>query len=211
MKFKYIYIDEIGDLGTKQRSSKFLILTALVIDNPRELDRIIKNMRRNKFKKELKKANEIKANSSSPAIILYMLKKLNSVSGIKVYYIVLDKSKIYNNYLRSDKHKLYNFVAGKLAKNINLNDTNFEIKIDKSKGNLFLQEDFNKYFDKSLKENCEGVICKIEHSYSHSWSGLQFADIPAWSCFQKFEYDNEDFINELTIEQEVYQVWKKLD
>ena len=53
MKFKYMYIDESGDLGTKQGSSKFLVLSALVVDDPRELDRIIKNMRRNKFKKEL--------------------------------------------------------------------------------------------------------------------------------------------------------------
>src|SRR3989338_10061886 len=126
MKFKYMYIDESGDLGTKLNSSKFLVLAALVIDDPKELDRIIKNMRRNKFKKELRKANEIKANRSSGEVISYMLKKLNSVSGIKVYYIVLDKSKIYSDYLRSDKHKLYNFVAGKLANNINLNDTNFD-------------------------------------------------------------------------------------
>ena len=211
MKFKYMYIDESGDLGTKAGSSKFLILAALVVENPKDLDRIIKNMRRHKFKKELKKADEIKANKSSADVIYYMLKKLNSVKGVKVYYVVLDKSKIYSNYLRSDKHKLYNFVAGKLAKNINLSDTNFEIKIDKSKGNLFLQEDFNDYFNKSLKENCGDVVFKIEHSYSHSWSGLQFADILAWSCFQKFEFNNESFINELTIEQEVYQIWKKLD
>ena len=206
-----MYIDESGDLGTRLKSSKFLILAALVVDNPKELDRIIKNMRRNKFKKELRKASEIKANKSSHEVIFYVLKKLNSVSGVKVYYIVLDKSKIYSNYLVGDKHKLYNFVAGKLAKNINLNDTNFDIRIDKSKGNLFLQEDFNGYFEKYLREGSDEVKCKIEHSYSHAWSGLQFADILAWSCFQKFEYGNEDFINELTIEQEVYQIWKKLD
>ena len=55
MKFRYIYIDESGDLGTKEGSSHFLILTALIVDKPEELNRIIKNMRRNKFKKELKK------------------------------------------------------------------------------------------------------------------------------------------------------------
>ncbi|MCR4327790.1 MAG: DUF3800 domain-containing protein [Nanoarchaeota archaeon] len=210
MKFKYVYIDESGDLGTKGGSSKFLILSALVVDNPADLERIIKNMRRNKFKKELRKASEIKANKSSSEVIVYMLKKLNELSGTKVYYIVLDKSKIYSNYLKKDKHKLYNFVAGKLARNMNFNDTNFEIKIDKSKGNLFLQEDFNKYFENHLKENCEGIKCKIEHSWSHSWGGLQFADVLAWSCFQKFEYNNENFVNELEIEQEVCQVWKKL-
>lgn len=206
-----MYIDESGDLGTKYGSSRFLVLAALIVDNPKDLDRIIKKIRRGKFKKELKKANEIKANSSSAEIITYMLSKLNSVAGAKVYYVVLDKSKLYSSYLKSDKHKLYNFVAGRLAKHINFDDIRFEIRIDRSKGNLFLQEDFNKYFIKFLKENCKSVDCKIEHSYSHAWSGLQFADILAWSCFQKFEFDSEGFVDTLTIEQEVYQVWKKLD
>ena len=211
MKFKYMYIDESGDLGTKQASTKFLILSALMVNNPQELDRVIKNMRRNKFKKELKKANEIKANSSSPEVILYMLRKLNGVSGAKVYHIILDKSKLYSNYLKEEKHKLYNFIAGKLAKNISFDDCKLEIRIDKSKGNLFLQEDFNGYFKKKLEEGSLYTTCTIEHSYSHSWSGLQFADILAWSCFQKFEYGNEAYLNEVHIEQDVYQIWKKID
>ena len=211
MKFKYLYIDESGDLGTKQSSTRFLILTALMVDNPQELDRIIKNMRRNKFKRELNKASEIKANSSSADIIIYMLKKLNEVSGAKIYHIVLDKSKLYSDYLKEKKHKLYNFIAGKLASNLALDDCRFDIRIDKSKGNLFLQEDFNGYFKKRLEEGSPNSICKIEHSYSHAWSGLQFADILAWSCFQKFEYGNEGYLNEIKIEQEVYQIWKKVE
>ena len=207
--FKYIYIDESGDLGTKQGSSKFLILSALIVNNPQFLDRIIKNMRRNKFKKELRKAYEIKANKSSKIIILYMLKRLNEVKDSKIYYIVLDKSKLYSEYLKKEKHKLYNFVAGKLAQNIGFDNADIEIKIDKSKGNLFLQEDFNKYFEDKLKEKCFNLKCKIEHSYSHSWAGLQFADVLAWACFQKFEYNNEEYLNEIKIEQEIYQIWKK--
>lgn len=211
MKFKYLYIDESGDLGTKPNSTKFLILTALVVDNPQELDRIIKNMRRNKFKKELKKANEIKANSSSAKVIFHMLKKLNGISGAKIYHIVLDKSRLYSNYLREEKHKLYNFIAGKLARNLSFADCKLDIRIDKSKGNLFLQEDFNGYFKKKLEEGSFDITCTIEHSYSHAWSGLQFADILAWSCFQKFEYGNEEYLNQISLEQEVYQIWKKAE
>ena len=208
---KYIYIDESGDLGTREGSSKFIILSALVVNDSMDLDRIIKNMRRNKFKKELKKASEIKANKSSYAVIMYMLDKLNLVPGVKIYYIVLDKSKLYSNYLKEEKHKLYNFVAGKLAQNIIIDNSDCEIKIDRSKGSLFLQEDFNSYFERKLKEGSKNIKCKIEHSYSHSWSGLQFADILAWSCFQKFEYGNEEYIKELKIEQEIYQIWKKAE
>ena len=211
MNFRYAYIDESGDLGTKEGSSKFLILTALIVHDPLDLSRIIKNMRRNKFKKELRKATEIKANKSSDNVIRYMLNKLNSIRYAKIHHIVLDKSRLYSEYLKSDKHKLYNFIAGKLASSLIMEDCKVQIKIDKSKGNLFLQEDFNDYFEKKLKEKSKNVECKIEHSYSHSWSGLQFADILAWACFQKFEYNNESFLNELTIEQEINQIWKKIE
>jgi len=203
-----MYIDESGDLGFKKGCSKFIVISALVVDDSRELDRIIKNMRRGKFKKELKKANEIKANKSSTRVISYMLKKLNSVSEAKIFHIVLEKRKVFSGYLKNDKHKLYNFVAGKLARNILMSNINIDMKIDKSKGNILLRKDFDEYFKKKLKEGCDYVECKIEHSYSHSWSGLQFADVIAWSCFQKFEQDDNSYLEALNIEQEFYTVWK---
>ena len=201
----HIYIDESGDLGEK--GSKYMVLAALLVEEPRCLDRIIKNMRRNKFKKELRKAIEIKADKSSDVIIKHMLHKLNVVKGAKVFYIVLEKKKIFSDFLKNDKHKLYNYVAGKLAKNIPLANMDIHIKIDKSKGKQMLREDFNGYFIKCLTEKSSTIKPVIEHSYSHSWSGLQFADILAWSCFQKFEHNNSMYIDLVKIDQEVYHVW----
>jgi hypothetical protein len=205
LMLKYIYIDESGDLGTG--GSNYLVLSALLVNKPKELDRIIKNMRRNKFKKELKKASEIKANSSSDEVRRHMLLKLNETADTKIFYIVLEKKKLYSKYLRDNKHKLYNYVAGKLARQIILNDLDVEIKIDKSKGKQLLREDFNNHFLKNLNEKSKVRKATIEHSYSHSWSGLQFADMLAWACFQKFEHNNSEFVELLEIDQEVYLVW----
>ncbi len=203
--YKYIYIDESGDLGLK--GSEYLVLAALLVDDYSCLDRIIKNMRRNKFKKELKKAYEIKANKSSREVIKHMLCRLNEVKNARVFYVVLEKKKILSEYLRNNKDKLYNYVAGKLARNLSLGGAGAEIRIDKSKGKQLLQHDFNDYFLKNvILKNLKPRIT-IHHSYSHSWSGLQFADILAWSCFQKFEHSNSEFVDLLKIEQEVYHVW----
>lgn len=201
----YMYIDESGDLGEK--GSRYMILAALLVEEPKNLDRIIKNMRRHKFKKELRKAVEIKADKSSDAVIRYTLQKLNDVKGAKIFYIVLEKKKLFSDFLKNDKHKLYNYVAGKLAKNILLANMDIHIKIDKSKGKQMLREDFNGYFTKCLTEKSTAIKATIEHSYSHSWSGLQFADILAWSCFQKFEHNNSDYVDLVKIDQEVYHVW----
>ena len=189
------------------RGSRYLVLSALFIEDYQPLDRIIKNMRRNKFRKELRKACEIKANKSSTAVRKYMLAKLNDVQEAKVFYVVLEKKKLYSDYLMDNKDKLYNYVAGKLAKNIILEDINVEIYIDKSKGKQLLREDFNNYFMQKLREESQHKKATIQHSYSHAWSGLQFADMLAWSCFQKFERENSEYIDLITIPQEVYHVW----
>lgn len=205
---KYMFIDESGDLGFRKGSSKFLIISALIVDNPKQLDRIIKNMRRYSFRKELVKTNEIKANKSSKKIKIHMLQKLNFVDGAKVFHLILEKRKVNSSLFLNEKHILYNYLAGKLARNILFDNVDFEIKIDKSKGTLFLQKEFNKHFKKMLRISCRGLKCKIEHRYSHKWSGLQFADVLAWSCFRKFESNQEEYINQLNIEQEFYQIWK---
>ena len=207
MKFKYMYIDESGDLGFSEGSSKFIVISALVVDDYRELDKIIKNMRRNKFKKQLSKMNELKAYKLHEFIKFYMLGKLNLVSNVKIFHVILEKKKVFSDYLKNDKHKLYNFIAGKLAKNILMGDIDIDIKIDKSKGNIFLQKDFNNYFKRKLEECSDIIKCKIEHSYSHSWSGLQFADLLAWCCFQKFEKEDSSYLERLSIEQEFYTIW----
>lgn len=201
----YIFIDESGDLGSQ---SKYLILSALVVKSPDKLDRIIKNMRRYKFKKHLVKFNEIKANRSSPELIKYMLTKLNDLNDAKVFFIILEKEKCHSDFLNSNKHKLYNFVAGKLATNINLDDGDVIVRIDKSKGKQVLRDDFNQYFERLLKENsCVGKV-KIHHSYSHAWAGLQFADVLSWSAFQKMEHSNSEYIDVLKIRTEAYEMWR---
>ncbi len=202
----YMYIDESGDLGVKDGCSKYLVISALLVKEPAKLDRIVKNMRRNKFKKELKKANEIKANKSSKRLIKHMLRELNEIKDKKVFHIIFDKKKLYSEFLRNNKHKQYNFIAGKLARNIVLEEVDVKVRIDKSKGKQLLREDFNKYFEKNLREKSSIHKIEIFHSYSHAWAGLQFADILAWSAYQKVCFNNPEYI-ELIDDQEAYSMW----
>lgn len=205
-----MFIDESGDLGLEFRkdSSKFLIISVLIIDEPKELKKIIKNMRRYSFRRKLKNAKEIKANKSSKLLKIHILEKLNSVKGAKVFYMILEKKKVNSDLFLNNKNVLYNYVASRLAKNILFDDTDFEIIIDKSKGTLFLQKEFNRVFKKMLRRDCNNLQCNIKHRYSHNFEGLQFADILAWSCFRKFEKNQEEYLNKLNIEQEFYQIWK---
>lgn len=202
----YLYIDESGDPGL--RGSKYLLMAALLVKDFRPLDRIIKNMRRNKFKKELSKVNEIKGNKSSIEVRTHVLKELNKIEDSQIFCAVMNKSFLYSEFLIDDKHKLYNYVAGHLAGLIEIKG-HVEIRIDKSKGKQILRDDFDNYFRDKIIHNSEIGNIRIYHSYSHAWSGLQFADIIAWSYFQKFENKNGLYVDLIDIKHNVSKVWNK--
>jgi hypothetical protein len=202
----YMYIDESGDLGLSKNSSKFLVITALLVKDPAYLDRIIKNMRRNKFKKQLKVFHELKANKLKDEIIIHALSHLSQIKDLQIYHIVLEKSKVHSKFLLTNKHKLYNYVAGKLAKTIILEHVDVEVRIDKSKGKQALQEDFNQYFENCLRQNSSVRKIKVFHSYSQSWSGLQFADLLCYAAYKKIELGITVF-SDIVPNQEVFLCW----
>ena len=109
--------------------------------------------------------------------------------------------------MQNNKHKLYNFVAGKLAKNLPLDDRKTVIRVDRSKDKQILREDFNNYFIRNLPSNVNPRNVEIHHSWSHSWHGLQITDLLAWAMFQKFEHRNDEYVDLIEIAQEVYQTW----
>lgn len=201
-----MYIDESGDLGLN--GSNYLIIVALLIKDFRPLDRIIKNMRRNKFKKELSKVNEIKGNKSSFEVRIHMLKELNKIDNSKILAAVLNKTNLHSEFLINDKNMLYNYVAGYLTHQIKING-HLEVRIDKSKGKQMLRDDFDHYFRAKISNNSIIKNIKIYHSYSHAWSGLQFADMIAWSFFQKYEHKNSLYTNIIDINCFISKIWNK--
>ncbi len=200
-----MYIDESGDLG--EAGSKYIIISALIVRDFNPLDRLIKNMRRHKFKKELKKAKEIKANKSSKAIRYHMMNKLDGVEFKTIKCIVLNKEKMYGRFTVDDKHKLYDYITGKLAEYLKLPKAHVVARIDKSKGKQILRDNFDRYFTRKLKNYSFVNRVDVHHSYSHSWSGLQFADMIAWACFQKYEHEDTSYIDQIE-NIEIYEIWK---
>lgn len=184
---KFLFIDESGDLG--ENGTEYFIITGILTENENKLEKIIKNMRRNKFKKKLSEINELKGTSCSPDIIKYLIKKLNK-TDTKIYCIVINKNKYQ---LNIDKNYLYDYFSGLLAEQI---DVNFDltIRIDRSKAKSEHMRNFNKYFEKRLNTDKKYDV-KIFRSYSHGWNCLQIVDIIAWSFFQKFERKNPEFVD----------------
>lgn len=205
----YIYIDESGDLGDGKGSSAYFVIAALKVIDFVPLDRIIKKARRYKFRKELCKANEIKANKSSPEIREYLLKELSKIRESEAFFMTILKREMPDAYSLKDKHLFYNLIAERLAEKIDIKASNLEIRIDRSKGKQYLQKDLDSHFKRGLIKN--SLVGKVEifHSYSHIWAGLQFADLLAWSQFQNVEYHNFSYMDALKIPWKVFWIKKQ--
>lgn len=206
MKEVYIFIDESGDLGDD--GSKYFIITAIWTEKSELFDRLIKNIRRFKFRKVLRKVNEIKANSSSHELREHILKKFNEIDGIKGHAIILEKKKVFSKYLKDDKHKLYNYVCGVLASTMTFESKHLVVRIDRSKGKQALRDDFDGYIIRKCTENDINRRVEVYHSWSHAWSGLQIVDFISWAVFQKFEYNNDYYHKLIEKKINIYFLWE---
>ena len=184
----YIYIDESGELA---KQSDYFVFGAIITNNPKELDNIIKKTRKN-YRKQLGSSSEIKGYTTDDYIIKKILKKLNN-TDCKVAGVILDKKNIHKMHHSYDYNILYDTVASKLAQIININNST-SIIVDKCKNKKEEINNFNKQFTSNLN-NSKNHSVDIKHTNSIHYKGLQMADIIAWSIFQSVERNNSEFID----------------
>ncbi len=200
---KYIYIDESGDLGRKYSSSKYFVIGAIIVENPKYLNRIIKDAR-NRYKKYVCKNPEIKGNNTPNFIIKKILGKINNID-YEVFVIFLDKQNLFNIPNCYNNQELYDNLASKLARNILINSPTCII-VDKSKNKQQEIDNFNEKFLSNINNACNHNVT-IRHANSIRYNGLQIVDLVVWSVFQSLEYDNFEFVDliENIIISEVYK------
>ena len=168
--------------------SKYFIILGILIKDERELEKIIKNLRRNKFKKQLANVHEIKGTNCYSKVIKQILRKLNKLNA-KIYCVVLDKEKFHIK----TKNSSYDYMAGLIAERIDIN-ASLIVRVDKSKTKYEDINNFNELFrEKQQIDNKFNV--EIHHNYSHKHESLQVVDVITWSFFQKFERNNSEFVD----------------
>lgn len=183
-----IYIDESGDLGN---DSRYFIITALIVNDGKTLNRIIRKINRT-YRKQIGDSNEIKGVRTPNHIKKKIFKKLNNNDYI-VYSIIFDKIDRYLLKHNYSNNQLYDLIAFRLANMITINH-NTDIFIDKSKAKKQEIEEFNKKFIENLNNPKEYKLT-IKHANSIHYKGLQIVDLISWSIFQKYENNNDEFNN----------------
>ncbi|MDP2683746.1 MAG: DUF3800 domain-containing protein [bacterium] len=202
----YIFLDESGDLGFSDKSSRWFILTMALTNHHRPIEKCVKKVHRG-LKKKYKKVGELHAYHSDLITRKRVLRLLSEVNDLNVLCIVLNKKKVHVD-LQNQKNYLYNYTANILldrlhTKKILPGSIKIDIFIDQRETNKFLKKNFVDYLTKNLaKWNNSGFNIKIKPS--HTEKCLQAVDFISWAIFRKYErndYEYYELIKDKVIEE----------
>jgi hypothetical protein len=191
----YIFLDESGDLGFGERSSCWFVLTIVLTNNHRKVEKCVKKVH-GELKKKFKKIKELHAYHADATTRRKILKRLSEVYDLQVHCIILNKKKVHVD-LKNQKNYLYNYTANILLdrlynKKSFKNDDQVLICIDQRETNKFLKKNFEDYLTNSLaKKGGNGFKIKIKPS--HTEKCLQAVDFISWAIFRKYEYSDDEY------------------
>lgn len=191
----YIFLDESGDLGFSERSSRWFILTIVLTHNHRKVEKCVKKVHAG-LKKKFKRVKELHAYRADSITKKRILKQLSEVDDIEIHCVILNKKKVYID-LRNQKNYLYNYTANILLDRL-YNKKNFKnddqvlICIDQRETNKFLKKNFESYLTNSLAKRGDSKF-KIKIKPSHTEKCLQAVDFISWAIFKKYEKNDYEY------------------
>ena len=202
----YIFLDESGDLGFKETSSKWFLFTIAITNNRRALEKVIKNARKGLLKKH-KGVSELHAYHTHEITRKKVLSGLSNIDDLKIFCTVLNKKKVYVD-LQNQKNYLYNYTANILLDRMHSRDIidltePIHLCVDRKDTNKNIRNNFERYIERSLREKRIGNIT-MESKASHDDKCLQAVDFLSWAIFRKYEkgdYEYYEIIKSKIIEE----------
>lgn len=191
----YIFLDESGDLGFKETSSRWFLFTIAMTSERRTMERVVKKVWR-PLKKKHKRLGELHASHEKDSLRKTMLKALSKVDDLKVLCVILNKQKVYVD-LQNQKNHLYNFTANILldrlhTKGVLLKGEPIDLYIDRKDTKKQLRENFLSYLTTSMHNRRKESFSVVLHT-SHENKSLQAVDFISWALFRKYEHGDYEF------------------
>lgn len=191
----FIFIDESGDLGSRKGSSRYFLLAAVIADDPKPLEKIIKRIRRGLQKKK-RKVKELHAYHTQPSVRKKLLSRLNKIPNLRIILFAYNKKENLRGLSQEDFYfKCAQDVVSAIFHETDKNTTDNIIII-------FDKKDSNKF---SSKRFITELHQKITHKFSSKFSislvasnlhkGLQIADFVSWAAFRFYEKEDGEYIN----------------
>lgn len=206
---KYIFLDESGELGFGEKSTKYFIISLLSCDESElySLRRIIKKVRQKIVKKKIKKYPELKGNNSTDKVRLDVLSRFMQTKS-EIFVIILEKSKVYE-YLKDKKSKLYNYISNLILNECSFDDKYVCLVVDRSKSNRSLRDDFDNYIRRTLSNKNTINKLTIKHENSQNEACLQVLDFISRAIFRNYEHKDPSFLeiikDKIVIKKKIFQ------
>jgi hypothetical protein len=186
----YVYLDESGDLGFQQGSTRYFTIAYDVVDTPFPFIRCVRKVKK-KF--NIPRDVELKG-STTRAIIKEDLLSRFSKLDIEIHSITVKKANVEPK-LRRDTNILYNYMVGlSLIERILKEPRNAKviINVDRRVISITSGFKFNEYL--RYKTWYEGqrhdIDLKINHLDSHGDYAIQGIDVICNSIFKKYSSNN---------------------
>jgi len=191
----YVYLDESGDLGFAQGSTKYFTIAFVAMENPVPFRRCVKKV---KVKYHIPRNVELKGNTTRKTIkedLLYEFAKLD----IEVHAITVRKTNV-DPKLQKDTNILYNYMVGLSLVERMLEeprDARVAINVDRRITSVTSGFNFNQYLRYKIwyEKERRDIDLNIHHLDSHQAYAIQGIDIICNSIFRKYNSNNYKLFN----------------
>jgi hypothetical protein len=172
VNYRYVAVDESGDLGFSEKASNFFVLSVFLYDDTFLSRKIRKFIQKLNHTKNNKKITLLHARNDSDKIKLKMVKFLNGLE-YKSIVLVCDKSKYLDKNLYVD---MVQYVIG-------------VIDIYHTEEVFVTLPSNNKNFESEVKKISKKIIITTPANINV----LQLPDFIAWCVYKKFEHKDDIF------------------
>ncbi len=194
-------MDESGNLGfnfNKRGTSSYFLITFLLIENKRSIEKCVKKVHTG-LRKKYKKVGVLHAYIEEPVTKKRLLSLL-SKKDCKIMTILLNKKKVYTK-LQDEKPVLYNYITNILLDRIfskkllhSGDPDSIEIIASRKETNKFLNQNFKSYLQSQIAKN-HNINVTISIKTPAQEKALQAVDFVSWAIFRKHEYGDATYYN----------------
>ena len=192
-----VFIDESGDLGFSEGSSKVFVVSYLACSDPLVLQRSLKRIRQVKLKKSMRDLPEFKFYDASDRVKGLVFKKIEEL-GIPCGFVVVNKDKV-NDSLKDKKTVLYNYFVRQLLDDVitlHSNERDISLIMDKPYSNRRLRDSMNEYLSRMASRITTSNL-EIVHKDSSSCAGIQFVDFIAGAVKRYYETGDNTYMQKI--------------
>jgi hypothetical protein len=207
-KALHVFVDESGDLGFSEKSTKHFVMCAVATENPIRLSRIVKLVRSKHLGKDMRDLPELKFHQSREEVRKCLLEMLAS-EDVGIWYVCLEKRSM-NRAPPEKQNEIYNYLAGFIVERmIKQRSRRITLYLDRcmSRANRARFDDYVLKKKESVSESLGKLptTLSIVHVSSVSVPGVQVADFVAGAIYAKHEHGDSRYyeIIERKISEEV--------